>query len=102
VNGSIHFNGRDLLKLTQKELRQVRGNEIGMIFQDPMTSLNPVLSIREQLTEALRLHKKMNRETALARALELMTMVGIPAPQDRINQYPHQFSGGMRQRVMIG
>lgn len=101
VGGKIIFNGKDLTGLTEREMETIRGNEIGMIFQDPMTSLNPVLTIKQQLMEGLMLHKKLTRKMASARAVELLRMVGIPSPETRINQYPHQFSGGMRQRVMI-
>jgi oligopeptide transport system ATP-binding protein len=101
VDGAIFFKGRDLTKLAKEEMRSVRGNEIGMIFQDPMTSLNPVLSIRSQITEGLMLHQKLSGGQATARALEMLRLVGIPDPETRLNQYPHQFSGGMRQRVMI-
>lgn len=101
THGEIFYNSRDLLKLSNSEIRHVRGREIGMIFQDPMTSLNPVLTIGRQLTEALELHMTMNKKQARARAAELLTMVGIPRAADRLGDYPHQFSGGMRQRVMI-
>lgn len=101
VEGSILFNGADLVQKTEKQMQAIRGNEIGMVFQDPMTSLNPVLSVRDQLTESLILHKKIDVSAAYQRALALMKMVGIPSPETRIDQYPHQFSGGMRQRVMI-
>lgn len=101
VMGHAFFEGRDLLKMTDKERRVIRGNEIAMIFQDPMSSLNPVLRIRKQLTEAIRQHSNLNREEAIARAIELLESVGIPGATERINNYPHQFSGGMRQRVMI-
>jgi oligopeptide transport system ATP-binding protein len=101
IEGRINFKDRNLIGLPPAEMQQIRGNEISMIFQDPMTSLNPVLSVKTQLTESLRLHKKMNPEQAVNRALQLMEMVGIPSPRERIHQYPHQFSGGMRQRVMI-
>ncbi|MCL6614724.1 MAG: ABC transporter ATP-binding protein, partial [Firmicutes bacterium] len=101
LSGSVVFNGRDLLGLSERELQRVRGNEIGMIFQDPMTSLNPVLSIGTQLIEGLRLHQGLRGRAARERAVELLEMVGIPSPAQRLNQYPHQFSGGMRQRVMI-
>lgn len=101
VSGSIHFKGRDLVKISERDMRGVRGNEISMIFQDPMTSLNPVLSIKQQMIESLLLHKHLSKQEAVARGLELMKRVGIPAPEERIGQYPHQFSGGMRQRVMI-
>jgi oligopeptide transport system ATP-binding protein len=99
--GSVIFRGRDLLKLRQDEMRMVRGAEIAMIFQDPMTSLNPVLTVGVQITEALKLHLGMNNTHARNRAAELIDMVGIPDAKKRLDQYPHQFSGGMRQRVMI-
>jgi oligopeptide transport system ATP-binding protein len=99
--GEVLFEGRDLLKMTDDEIRQVRGNRIAMIFQDPMTSLNPVLTINQQISEALQLHLGMNKSQARARTIELLTMVGIPLAADRVDDYPHQFSGGMRQRVMI-
>ncbi len=101
TSGEIYYNKRDLLKMTNYEIRQVRGREIGMIFQDPMTSLNPVLTIGRQLTETLELHMNMNKKQARQRAAELLTMVGIPRAAERLDDYPHQFSGGMRQRVMI-
>ncbi len=99
--GEVIFEGRDLLKLPNDEMRLVRGAEIAMIFQDPMTSLNPVLTIGTQITEALKLHMGMNRSQADARAIELLELVGIPDASRRLKAYPHQFSGGMRQRVMI-
>ncbi|MCC6614538.1 MAG: ABC transporter ATP-binding protein [Anaerolineae bacterium] len=99
--GEVIFHGRDLLKLSQDEMRAVRGAEIAMIFQDPMTSLNPVLTIGTQITEALKLHLGMGNKEADERAAELLTMVGIPDAKRRLKNYPHQFSGGMRQRVMI-
>jgi oligopeptide transport system ATP-binding protein len=101
AGGEALFNGRDLLSMAPKELRRVRGNEIAVIFQDPMTSLNPVLKISRQLTEGLEIHKGYSHKQALDRALKLLDSVGIPAPEKRIHDYPHQFSGGMRQRVMI-
>ena len=101
TSGEIYYDKRNLLKMSNYEIRQVRGKEIGMIFQDPMTSLNPVLTIGRQLTETLELHMNMNKKQARARAAELMTMVGIPRAAERLDDYPHQFSGGMRQRVMI-
>ncbi len=101
VAGSVMFKGRDLLALTEEEMRKVRGREIGMIFQEPMTSLNPVLTVGRQLTEGLEIHLGMTPTAARARALELLGMVGIPDAQRRLAQYPHQFSGGMRQRMMI-
>jgi oligopeptide/dipeptide ABC transporter ATP-binding protein len=101
VGGQILFKGRDLLKLSEDEVRHVRGREIAMIFQEPMTSLNPVLSIGRQLTEGLEIHLGMTPEKARTRAGELLSMVGITDVQRRLSQYPHQFSGGMRQRMMI-
>jgi oligopeptide transport system ATP-binding protein len=99
--GSIVFEGRDLLELSDDQMREIRGDRMAMIFQDPMTSLNPVLSIERQLTEVLETHRKLKRKRAAGRALELLEIVGIPAARQRLNDYPHQFSGGMRQRVMI-
>jgi oligopeptide transport system ATP-binding protein len=99
--GSILFEGRELLGLSDDEMRDIRGDRMAMIFQDPMTSLNPVLSIERQLTEVLETHRKLKRKRATGRALELLEIVGIPAAKQRLNDYPHQFSGGMRQRVMI-
>ena len=101
IAGSIRFNGRDLLKLSDKEMRAVRGNEISMIFQEPMTSLNPVLTVGRQIGETLRLHQGMSAAQAEERAVEMLKLVGIPEPQRRVKEYPHQLSGGMRQRVMI-
>ena len=99
--GQIVFDGRDLTALSKKEMERVRGREIGIIFQDPMTALNPTMTVGRQITEGLIKHQGMTSRQAWSRALELMHMVGIPAPEDRIRNYPHQFSGGMRQRVMI-
>jgi oligopeptide transport system ATP-binding protein len=101
ARGTARFEGRDLLKLSDKELRGIRGREIAMIFQDPMTSLNPVLTVGRQIREALETHFGMERRPAEARAAELLDQVGIPAARSRVNDYPHQFSGGMRQRAMI-
>lgn len=101
VDGEVLFDGQDLLKMSENELRSVRGNRIAMIFQDPMTSLNPVLTVGRQITEALELHLNMSRDQARNRAIELLELVGIPGAAERIDNYPHQFSGGMRQRVMI-
>ncbi|MBX6369975.1 MAG: ABC transporter ATP-binding protein [Rhodospirillales bacterium] len=101
VSGSIRFAGRDLLALSEAEMRKIRGNEISMIFQEPMTSLNPVLTIGRQIGETLRLHQGLDRKAALARAVEMLRLVHIPEPERRITQYPHELSGGMRQRVMI-
>ena len=99
--GTATFGGRDLLRLRDRELRRVRGRQISMIFQDPMTSLNPVLTIGRQIREALETHFDMKRKPATARAAELLDRVGIPSPEARLADYPHQFSGGMRQRAMI-
>jgi oligopeptide transport system ATP-binding protein len=101
VSGEANFLGNDLLKMSRDEIRAVRGAQIGMVFQDPMTSLNPVLTIGRQLTEPLELHMGMSREQARERAVELLRLVGIPSAEGRLEDYPHQFSGGMRQRVMI-
>ncbi|WP_233879671.1 ABC transporter ATP-binding protein [Virgibacillus halodenitrificans] len=100
-NGSIHFHGKDLVQLTEKQMRNIRGVDISMIFQDPMTALNPTLTIGTQLMEGLRQHKKITGEEAKQKALEMMNLVGIPNPEERLKQYPHQFSGGMRQRIVI-
>ena len=101
VGGEVLFQGRDLLKVDDEEIRSVRGNKIAMVFQDPMTSLNPVLTIGTQISEALELHLGMTKEQARKRSAELLKMVGIPEAETRLDDYPHQFSGGMRQRVMI-
>jgi len=101
VGGEVWFEGRDLLKVDQEEIRSVRGNKIAMIFQDPMTSMNPVLTIEQQVREALQLHMGMDKKQARQRSIELLEMVNIPQAADRLDDYPHQFSGGMRQRVMI-
>ena len=101
VDGEILFEGRDLLKVSNSEMRHIRGNRIAMVFQEPMTSLNPVLTIGRQLMEAIQLHLGLDDEGARARATELLEMVGIPEAGGRLGDYPHQFSGGMRQRVMI-
>ena len=101
LGGRILLHGQNLLDLTEKEMRSVRGRQIGMIFQEPMTSLNPVLKIGDQVAEPLRLHQGLDRSAARAAAIELLTEVGIPAPESRYDDYPHQLSGGMRQRVMI-
>lgn len=101
TQGEILFAGRDLLSLSAEEMREVRGSEIGMIFQEPMTSLNPVLTIGRQITETLQQHRGADRATADRRAVELLTLVGIADPERRLRQYPHQLSGGMRQRIMI-
>jgi oligopeptide transport system ATP-binding protein len=99
--GEVWFDGKDLLKMSDEDIRQVRGNRIAMVFQDPMTSLNPVLTIGFQLSEALMLHMGLDKEAARKRCVELLEMVGISQPANRLDDYPHQFSGGMRQRVMI-
>ena len=101
VDGRILFKGRDLVGLSNAEMRAIRGKEISMIFQEPMTSLNPVYTCGEQIIETLMLHEHMNRRDAKARAIELLDRVGIPAARQRVDEYPHQMSGGMRQRVMI-
>jgi len=101
LDGQILFKGRDLLRLPEEEMRRVRGREIGMIFQEPMTSLNPVLTVGRQLTEPPEIHLGMSPAESRARAIELLGMVGISDPERRLRQYPHQFSGGMRQRMMI-
>jgi oligopeptide/dipeptide ABC transporter ATP-binding protein len=99
--GSIRLRGRELLTLSESEMRSVRGNDISMIFQEPMTSLNPVFPIGDQIAEPLMLHRKMNRRRALDRAVEMLNVVRIPNPERRVAEYPHQLSGGQRQRVMI-
>ena len=101
ASGEILFEGRDLAKLSEKEMRQIRGNEIAMIFQDSMTGLNPVMTIGKQLVETITAHSKMDKKEAWARAEEMLTKVGIPSPAQRLKEFPHQLSGGMRQRVMI-
>ena len=101
VNGSVLFDGQDVLKMDDDDVRGIRGNNIAMIFQDPMTSLNPVLTISRQISEALELHLKMDKGEARKRTIELLELVGIPSAKKRMDDYPHQFSGGMRQRVMI-
>ncbi|MDO7908805.1 ABC transporter ATP-binding protein [Paenibacillus sp. JX-17] len=99
--GQILFDGQELISKTDKQMQKIRGNEIGMIFQDPMTSLNPTIKVGKQITEVLFKHKNMAKDAAKARAIELLKLVGIPAAEQRFNQYPHEFSGGMRQRVVI-
>ncbi|HSE31640.1 MAG TPA: ABC transporter ATP-binding protein [Pyrinomonadaceae bacterium] len=101
VSGQITFDGKDLLQLSDEDMRQMRGDDIAMIFQDPMTSLNPVFTVGEQIAEALRLHRKLSRKQAREATIEAMREVAIPDPARRIDDYPHQLSGGMRQRVMI-
>lgn len=100
-NGQILFNGEDLVKKTDKEMEQIRGRDIGMIFQDPMTSLNPTMKVGHQIMEVIMKHQKLPKSAAKERAIELLRLVGIPMPEKRVNQYPHEFSGGMRQRAMI-
>jgi oligopeptide/dipeptide ABC transporter ATP-binding protein len=101
VGGEIIFNGVNLLSLPESKMRKIRGCDISMIFQEPMTALNPVFTVGNQLTEIIRIHQKLSRRNAWRRALEMLEVVGIPAPKNRIKEYPHQLSGGMRQRVMI-
>jgi oligopeptide transport system ATP-binding protein len=99
--GTVWYKGRDVLALSERQMRDLRGPEMAMIFQDPMTSLNPMLRIQRQMTEGIRLHLKLSPRAAEERAIEMLRQVGIPAPEQRIRQYPHQLSGGMRQRVVI-
>ena len=101
VSGSVKLGGRDLLQISEEEMRRVRGNEISMIFQEPMTSLNPVMTIGKQIAEALILHRDLDRKAAFKRAIEMLDLVRIPEPAQRAKEYPHQLSGGMRQRAMI-
>ncbi len=101
IGGQVIFDGEDILKMSEREVRRIRGKKMAMIFQDPMTSLNPVLTIGRQIGETLELHMGMNRRAARARTIELLEMVGIPSAKLRLDDFPHQFSGGMRQRVMI-
>ncbi|MDO8688095.1 MAG: ABC transporter ATP-binding protein, partial [Dehalococcoidales bacterium] len=101
VGGEIIFKGKDLLKMTEEEMRHIRGNQIGMIFQEPTTSLNPVLTIKRQLSESLELHRGLDKEASAAETLNLLKLVGIPDAERRLDNYPHNFSGGMQQRVMI-
>jgi oligopeptide transport system ATP-binding protein len=101
AGGEVLFMGKDLLKMPINEIRQIRGNKIAMIFQDPMTSLNPFLRISTQMVETIVLHQGLDKKAAKEKAIEMLKLAGIPAPEKRIDQYPHQFSGGMRQRVMI-
>ena len=101
VAGEILFQGRDLLKMGSEEMRAIRGNRIAMIFQEPMTSLNPVLTVGDQIAESIILHQKKTKAEAWAKAVDLLKKVGIPHPEERVHDYPHQFSGGMRQRAMI-
>src|ERR1019366_4405268 len=101
VSGHVYFEGEDLVGLDESEMRELRGKEIAMIFQDPMTSLNPVLTIEEQMVETIQAHRRVTAADARVRAIQLLGMVGIAEPASRLRNYPHQFSGGMRQRVMI-
>lgn len=101
VRGEIIFDGEDLVKKSEREMQLIRGNEIAMVFQDPMTSLNPVIAVGRQICEVLELHQGMNHKQARERAIEMLRLVGIPNPEQRVDEYPHQFSGGMRQRAMI-
>jgi oligopeptide transport system ATP-binding protein len=101
AGGNIFFAGEDLLDMHERALQKIRGGQIGMIFQDPMSSLNPTMTIGKQIVEGLKIHRKLNDSQARQRAVELLQQVGIPVPEERFNAYPHQFSGGMRQRVMI-
>jgi len=101
IAGAIRFDGRNLLELSEQEMRDIRGNAISMIFQEPMSSLNPVLTVGRQIGETLQLHQGLSQRDAEKRAVEMLVLVGIPAPQRRVKEYPHQLSGGMRQRVMI-
>lgn len=101
AGGEILFNGENLLKKSTKEMQAVRGDKISMIFQEPMTSLNPVYRVKDQIMETILTHTTMNKKEALKRAIEMLDLVGIPTPEQRVNDYPHQMSGGMRQRVMI-
>ncbi len=101
VGGEVIFKGQDLLKVSEDEMRRIRGNRIAMIFQEPMTSLNPVLNISRQISESLELHRGMDRKTAAKEAVKLLQLVGLPDAEKRVGDYPHQFSGGMQQRIMI-
>ncbi|SHK80879.1 ABC transporter ATP-binding protein [Desulforamulus aeronauticus] len=101
VGGEILFNGQDLLRKTEKEMRDIRGNRISMIFQEPMTSLNPVFRVGYQISESLMIHQGLNKKDALEKSIEMLRLTGIPSPEKRVHDFPHQMSGGMRQRVMI-
>jgi len=101
ADGSIHLDGVQISGLSDEQMRNIRGNEVGMIFQDPLTSLNPTMTVGKQIAEAVQLHREVSREQAMDRAAEVLGLVGLPRPKERLNEYPHQFSGGMRQRVMI-
>ena len=99
--GEVLFKGQDLVKLTDKQMRNIRGNQISMIFQEPMTSLNPVSTVGQQISETLRIHKKLSKKEAMTQTIDMLKLVGIPSPDKRVKQYPYELSGGMRQRVMI-
>lgn len=101
IDGTIDFNGHRINEMSEKEMRKIRGKEVSMIFQDPMTSLNPVYTIGNQIREVINLHTDLNKQQAYERSVELLKLVGINEPEKRLNQYPHELSGGMRQRVMI-
>src|SRR5690348_18078736 len=101
VSGSIKIDGKDLVQLSEPEMRDIRGNEISMIFQEPMTSLNPVMTIGHQISETVRLHEDLSKSAAMEKAVEMLRLTGIPEPKQRAREYPHQLSGGMRQRAMI-
>jgi oligopeptide/dipeptide ABC transporter ATP-binding protein len=101
AGGDITFEGKSLLELSSQEMRKIRGNKISMIFQEPMTSLNPVFTIGNQISEAIQLHQGLSKKAALGRSVEMLKLVGIPSPEMRVKEYPHQLSGGMRQRAMI-
>lgn len=101
VEGSIYFEGKDLVRMTESEMRKIRGNRISMVFQEPMTSLNPVFKVGYQIAEAIHLHQEVLFKEAWERSIEMLRLVGIPSPESRVDEYPHQMSGGMRQRVMI-
>lgn len=101
VGGEVLFNGQDLVKKSEAEMRKIRGNQISMIFQEPMTSLNPVFTVGQQIGEALQVHQNMNKKQSIAKSVEMLKLVGIPSPEKRVHQYPFELSGGMRQRVMI-
>ena len=100
-DGNVRFNGKEILHLSKKEMRKLKGSEIGMVFQDPMTSLNPTMKIGKQIAEGIRKHQKLSKAEAKQKAIELLRLVGIPNAEERYHQYPHEFSGGMRQRVVI-
>ena len=101
VRGSVNLLGRELVKLPEKQMREVRGNDVAMIFQDPMTSLNPTMTVGRQIAEPVRIHKHVSKQEATDRAIEVLQLVGMPRPAERLASYPHQLSGGLRQRVMI-